>query len=157
MPTPAKQRKGPAMRRRIIRTGRTALVGVPLGFCLTLFAWSCYAAQAQVPAIELAQAQPPNAEADIAQLHQRLAITPAQEPRFAAVADIMRQNARAAAQLPAPANANAVEALRMAIRYGQQDLDGMRRLLPALEALYATLSPAQQRAADMVFRQGPGE
>jgi hypothetical protein len=86
-----------------------------------------------------------------------MGITPAQEPRFAAVAEIMRENARAAAQLRPPTNPNAVEALRMAIQYGEQDLAGMRRLLPALQALYASLSPAQQRAADMVFRQGPGE
>jgi len=58
---------------------------------------------------------------------------------------------------PPPGNPNAVEALRLAIQYGQQDLDGMRRLLPALQALYASLSPAQRRTADQVFRQGPGE
>ncbi len=33
----------------------------------------------------------------------------------------------------------------------------MKRMLPALQALYATLSPAQRQAADAVFRQGPGE
>jgi hypothetical protein len=29
-------------------------------------------------------------------------------------------------------------------------------MLPALEALYATLSPTQKKAADAAFRQGPG-
>lgn len=109
-------------------------------------------AQAQAP-----QAQPPNIESDIAELHQRLQITPAQEPHFAAVAEIMRQNARAAAQMAPPENANAIEALRLAIQFGQQELDGMKRLLPALQALYATLTPAQQKTADTLFRQGPGE
>ncbi|HEU0154914.1 MAG TPA: Spy/CpxP family protein refolding chaperone [Stellaceae bacterium] len=150
------------MRRGVIRTGRLALLCVPLAFCLALSGWSCHAAPAGPPqAVTLAQAQPTappgNVEADITQLRQRMGITPAQEPRFAAVAEIMRENARAAAQLRPPTNPNAVEALRMAIQYGEQDLAGMRRLLPALQALYASLSPAQQRAADMVFRQGPGE
>jgi len=100
--------------------------------------------------------QPPNVEANIAQLHQRLQITPAQESQFAAVANIMRQNAQTMSSAP-PANANAVEALRLAIQYGQQEINGMKRLLPALQALYASLSPVQQQTADMVFRQGPGE
>ncbi len=98
----------------------------------------------------------PNVDANIAQLHQRLQITPAQEPRFSALANVMRQNARAMSSTP-PANPNAVETLRLAIQYGQQEIDGMRRLLPALQALYASLSPAQQQTADAVFRQGPGE
>lgn len=99
----------------------------------------------------------PNVETNLAQLHQRLAIVPAQEPLFAAFANIMRENARAMPAAPPPGNPNAVEALRLAIHYEQQDLDGMRRLLPALQALYASLSPTQRRTADQVFRQGPGE
>ena len=115
----------------------------------------------QARLLTLAQARAPgpapNVEADIAQLHQRLQITPAQEPQFAAFANVMRENARAMPAGPPAGNPNAVEALRLAIQYGQQDLDGMRRLLPALQALYASLSPAQRRTADQVFRQGPGE
>jgi len=108
----------------------------------------------------LAQAPPvppaPNVEANIAQLHQRLQITPAQERQFDALANVMRQNAQMMSSAPPP-NPNAVEALRFAIQYGQQEIDGMRRLLPALQALYASLSPTQRQTADMVFRQGPGE
>lgn len=103
-----------------------------------------------------APAQPaPNVEANIAQLHQRLQIAPAQEPQFEALANVMRQNARMMSSAP-PAASNAVEGLRLAIQYGQQEIDGMRRLLPALQALYASLSPAQQQIADAIFRQGPG-
>ena len=106
---------------------------------------------AQAPA-----APAPNVEANIAELHQRLQITPAQEPQFNALAQIMRQNARMTSSTP-PTNPNAVEGLRLAIQYGQQEIDGMRRLLPALQTLYASLSPAQRQTADTVFRQGPGE
>jgi|SRR5271168_1002043 periplasmic protein CpxP/Spy len=103
------------------------------------------------------QAPAPNVEANIAQLHQRLQITPAQEPRFAALANVMRANARMAPAGAPPANPNAVEGLQFAIEASEQELGGLKRLLPALEALYASLSPAQQQTADQVFRQGPGE
>jgi uncharacterized membrane protein YqiK len=102
-------------------------------------------------------AQPLNVEAKITSLHQRLQITPAQEAQFNALADIMRQNARAEASAPPPpANAGAIESLRAEIQYDEMELAGMKRFLPALEALYATLSPAQQQAADAILRQGLG-
>ena len=107
----------------------------------------------------LAQAPPPapNIEANIAQFHQRLQITPAQEPRFEALANVMRQNARMVPNAPPPANQDPIQSLRFAIQTGEQELAGLKRMLPALQALYASLSPAQRQIADQVFRQGPGE
>jgi periplasmic protein CpxP/Spy len=111
----------------------------------------------------LAQARPnaqsaPNVEANIASLRQKLQIAPAQEAPFAAVANVMRENARAEASAPRqpPANATAVDDLRAYIQYSEVELAGLKRLLPVLEGLYSTLSPAQKKAADAVFRQGPG-
>jgi hypothetical protein len=69
----------------------------------------------------------------------------------------MRENARMMPSPPPAANSNAVDDLRLAIQVGEQEVSGLRRLLPALEALYASLSPAQQQTANQVFRQGPGE
>jgi len=115
------------------------------------------------PGITLAQARPnpapaPDVEASIASLHQRLQITPAQEAPFNAVANALRTNSRAEATAPhqPPANASAVDELRAEIQYDEIELAGLKKLLPALEALYASLSPAQRQAADMAFRQGPG-
>ena len=104
------------------------------------------------------QAPPPNVEANVASLHQQLQITPAQEPQFAALANVMRQNARAeaSAQQPPPASASAVDYLRAEIQYDEMELAGMKRFLPALEALYATLSPTQKQTANAVFREPPG-
>jgi hypothetical protein len=104
-----------------------------------------------------APAPAPNIEANIAQLRQRLQITPAQEPRFEALANVMRQNARMMPNAPPPANLDPIQGLRFAIQAGEQELVGLKRMLPALEALYASLSPMQQRTADQVFRQGPAE
>ncbi len=130
--------------------------------CLTIAVGSQVATAGTPVAVLLAQAQPSpqpqNVEANIASLHQRLQIIPAQEPPFNAVANVMRENARAEASAPAqpPANATAVDDLRAFIRYSEVELAGYKRLLPALEGLYATMSPTQKRIADAIFREGPG-
>jgi hypothetical protein len=134
-------------------TGWLIIVGSPAGM-----------AGGQPPMIAgvmLAQARPappPNVEASIASLHQRLQITPAQEAPFDAVANAIRANARAEATAPhqPSANASAIDELRAEIQYDEMELAGLKKLLPALEALYASLSPAQRQAADSAFRQGPG-
>jgi hypothetical protein len=153
------------MHRSIVCAGRLA---VATGLCGGWLATADPAAQANavggapVPGrpplgpVLPAQAQPgQDVEASLGMLHQRLGITPAQEPAFAAFANVMRENARMSSSSPPPANADAVQQLQLAIQYGQREIDGMRRLLPALERLYATLSAVQRSIADQVFRQGP--
>jgi periplasmic protein CpxP/Spy len=130
--------------------------------CATIAAGSQIAAAGTPAEILLAQGQPvpqpQNVEANISTLHQRLQITPAQEAQFNAVANAMRENARAEASVPQqpPAGATAVDDLRAYIRYSEVELAGLKKVLPALEALYATLSPTQKRVADAAFREGPG-
>lgn len=132
-----------------------------------LIAWGCQAAagglQQSAPSpVVLAQAQPAqprqNVEANIVELHKKLQITAAQEAQFSAVAAIMRDNARLEASAPQQpsANASAVDDLRAYIKYSELELAGLKKMLAPLEALYAALSPAQKKAADAVFRQGPG-
>jgi hypothetical protein len=144
---------------------RSVLAGLVSGWLVIVGSPSGMAGS-QPPAasgVMLAQArpslpQPPDVEASIASLHQRLQITPAQEAPFGAVANVIRSNARAEASAPhqPAANASAVDELRAEIQYDEVELAGLKRLLPALEALYASLSPAQRQAADAAFRQGPG-
>ena len=133
-----------------------------------LLSWAMIAPGAGIAAtgaseeVQLAQSQAPvqpqNIEASISSLHQQLQITPAQEAQFGAVANVMRENARAETTVPQqpPANGTAVDDLRAYLRYSEVELVGLKKMLPALEALYATLSPAQKQAADAAFRQGPG-
>jgi len=143
--------------------GRVVLIGLS-SLLLSVQSAAPTIAQGSAPSLLFAQAGPApplqNVEANIASLHQRLQITPAQEPQFNAVANVMRlrQNARAEASIPQqpPPNATAVDDLRAFIRYSEIELDGYKRLLPVLEALYATLSPAQRQTANAVFREGPG-
>src|SRR5215471_1640229 len=143
---------------------RSFVAGLVSGW-LVAVGWPPAMAGAQSPApsgVMLAQARPspppPDVEANIASLRQRLQITPAQEGPFNAVANALRANARAEATAPhqPAANASAVDELRAEIQYDEIELAGLKKLLPALEALYASLSPAQRQAADMAFRQGPG-
>ena len=147
------------------------LIAAAGGLISLLLAWSSQCAMAGMEQRKgsshptepmlLAQAQPAqprqNVEANISELHQKLQITPAQEPQFSAVANVMRDNARLEASVPQPtANATAVDDLRVYIKYSELELAGLKKMLPPLEALYATLSPAQKKAADAIFRQGPG-
>jgi LTXXQ motif family protein len=143
---------------------RSVLAGLVSG-CLVIASSPSGVAGGEPPAasnIMLAQARPnpppPDIEANISSLHQRLQITPAQEAQFGAVANVLRANAHAEATAPhqPPANASAVDELRAEIQYDEVELAGLKRLLPALEALYASLSPAQRQAADAAFRGGPG-
>jgi len=148
------------------RAGRSARIVWLLSGLFAAAGGDCSAAGHRAhPALPvlLAQAAPSasptqSVEANIASLHQRLQITPAQEAQFNAVANVMRENARAGASAPQgpPASATAVDDLRAYIRYGEVELAGLKRLLPALEALYAALSPAQRQSANAAFRQGPG-
>jgi hypothetical protein len=156
------QRKGLGIMSR--NSSRSVVAGLLSGW-LMIVGSPAGMAGGQPPALSgvmLAQARPnpppPNVEASIASLHQRLQITPAQEAPFSAVANVLRANARAEATAPhqPPANASAVDELRAEIHYDEIELAGLKRLLPALEALYASLSPAQRQAADATFRQGPG-
>jgi len=156
------QRKGfGTMSRNSSRSAVAALVG---GWLVIVGSPAATAAglHLAVSGVILAQTRPnpppPDVEASIASLHQRLQITAAQEAPFNAFANALRANARAEASAPhqPPANASAVDEMRAEIQYDEVELAGLKRLLPTLEALYASLSPPQRQAADMAFRQGPG-
>ena len=79
--------------------------------------------------IQAPAAPGPNVEANLAQLHQRLQITPVQQAKFDTFANVMRENSRMA-PAPAPANPTAVEDLRT--RHPRQ-----RARAPRLEAAAA--------------------
>jgi hypothetical protein len=158
------------MSRRVVSANRFMMMAGMLNACVVALASPSGAAgmtygvaPEEAARVILAQTRPnappaPTVEANIASLRQKLQITPAQEAQFSAVANVMRENARAGASAPQqpPANATAVDDLRLEIQYDEVELAGLKRLLPALEALYSMLSPIQKKTADAVFRQGPG-
>ena len=141
-----------------LRTGAAAAAAVALLAAAPAAGAAELLAQAQRgPAPGAPVQQPPSIEANIAQLHQELRITPPQEGAFNGFATALRENARAARQLPAPnPRMSAVEGLRITIRATQQELAELQRLLPPLETLYRSLSAQQKRTADQVFSRPPG-
>lgn len=126
------------------------------------------AAQASPRNMQLAQATPAPApasqprigplvqvEARIADLRAKLKITAAQEPLFASLSDIMRANAQSLEALlqerSRETSFTAVTALQWYERLTEDHAAALKKFVPALEALYATLSDSQRKAADAIF------
>lgn len=93
-------------------------------------------------------------------LHDRLRITPAQEPLWTNLAQVMRENAKAIEPLakqrlqPTP-NRTAVETLSIYEKLGEVQMDGLKKFLSVFQALYNGLSDQQKKIADVLFRTSP--
>ncbi len=93
-------------------------------------------------------------------LHDRLRITPAQEPLWADLARVMQDNAKAMAplireRLQVTKNRTAVETLEIYERLGEVQLEGLKNFVAAFQALYDKLSDQQKKIADVIFRSSP--
>ena len=104
-----------------------------------------------------ARAQNPLRER-LQQLHERLGITPAQQPQWEAMLAAMRDNAKAMRANPAASafrsgTLNAVQEIHAAADLAHARADALQRMIPSVEALYASLSPEQQHTADQVLAQ----
>ena len=96
-------------------------------------------------------------ESHIADLHRRLAITPAQEPLWAVFADVMRENGKAVEQSYRSSQAHsaplsAVEDMRNYAAVTRLHADNVQRLLPPFERLYDAMSPDQRKVTDQTFQ-----
>jgi hypothetical protein len=91
-------------------------------------------------------------------LHERLRITPAQEPLWASLTQVMRDNATALSplrreQFQARQGGNSIELLSAGERLDVAQLDGLRKFIAAYQALYDSMSDEQKKIADFVFRR----
>jgi protein CpxP len=91
-------------------------------------------------------------------LHKRLRITPAQEPLWAGVAQVMRDNATALApllreQYQAAQGGDAIDMLSAGENLDAAQLDGLRKFIEAFQPLYDSMPDAQKKIADYVFRR----
>jgi hypothetical protein len=96
-------------------------------------------------------------EARIKQLHKELHITAAQKPQWDNLAQVMRDNAQSMAKLQKERAADArsmsaVDVLKSYEPVIQAHEDGMKKFVPPFEALYNTMSDAQKKTADSLFR-----
>ncbi len=95
-------------------------------------------------------------EARIADLHKKLHITSAQTPQWNDFAGVMRENAKAARDVIEDKSQNAatmsaVDDLEAYKTLAQAHVDGLTRMIPTFEALYATMSDSQKKTADAMF------
>lgn len=117
-------------------------------------------AQAGKPvAAPAAGARDAQTERQIADLRNRLHITPAQQPQFDAFVKVMQQNTEEMAtvmQKYAPGRqSNALDQLRAQANAAATQAEGLKRLVPVFQALYESFSAQQKRTADEVFTAPP--
>jgi hypothetical protein len=96
-------------------------------------------------------------EARINSLHSKLHITAAEETQWDTVAQIMRDNATAVGKLvderkTQVGQMNAVDDLKSYQAITDAHADGLKKLVPAFEQLYASMSDDQKKTADTLFR-----
>jgi hypothetical protein len=150
------------MSMRSIRTARFATVAsLSLALAAPLAALAQSAAPPSPPAA--AQAAPAGRPAPedrlehhLTRLHDELKITPAQQPQWDALAQVMRDNfaamrARFEERRANPGERNALDRLQREQQMAQARLDGLQKMIPPFQGLYSSLSDEQKQAADKAF------
>lgn len=92
----------------------------------------------------------------IQRLHNQLQVTPEQEALWASIATAMQDNAKSIAsamqaRADKVATMNALDDIMTYEAVAAMHAAGLKRLADTFTPLYAAMSPAQQRNADMVF------
>jgi hypothetical protein len=96
-------------------------------------------------------------EARIKELHRRLHITEAQKPQWDNLTQVMRGNAQAMVNLEKQRatdvkSMTAVDVVKSYAQVIDAHEDGMKKFIPAFEALYNSMSDEQKKIADSMFR-----
>jgi periplasmic protein CpxP/Spy len=148
------------------RAGRAVAAATLLGAFLSTAPLQAGQAQQAAPQPQAAMPAPSataaakhkadRSEQRIKALHDNLRITADQEALWGTVAQAMRDNMQAmratgtdrATRLK---TMNAVEDLQSYQAVANQHAEGLKRLVPAFQSLYASMTPAQQKHADQVF------
>ncbi|HUN52345.1 MAG TPA: Spy/CpxP family protein refolding chaperone [Candidatus Sulfotelmatobacter sp.] len=97
-------------------------------------------------------------EAYLSRLHKKLMITPAQQQQWDAYANVERDKVKTMQSLSTERNANlanmtAVDDLHSYEKFTEANADAVKKLVPAFEALYNSMSDAQKKNADEYFAQ----
>jgi periplasmic protein CpxP/Spy len=143
------------------RIGSTFTAAMTLGAALLILPSAAVAQASPAPAAKAMPAKkaaPANnsIEAHIKSLHDALKITAGEEPQWQAVADVMRDNAKTTGALIEERAAKvktmtAVDDLRSYEAITEAHTEGVKKLIPAVDALYAAMSDAEKKNADAVF------
>ena len=98
-------------------------------------------------------------EAHIVNLQNALKITKEQQGLWNNLTAVMRDNAKTLEDLvkvriDKKNNMNAVEDLKSYSQISEAQLEGMKKFIPAFEALYNSMSDEQKKNADVLFKMG---
>jgi len=98
-------------------------------------------------------------EARITDMHAKLKITQAQEDQWAKVAQVLRDNEKAIeplikARKENSKTMNAVDDLKSYGEITDAHADGIKKFTPVFATLYDSMSDAQKKTADTLFRHG---
>jgi len=123
---------------------------------------SLVAILACVPEVVLAtdrDAHEDRAELRIKDMHAKLKITSVQEAQWIKVGETMRDNAKTMdaltqARFDHAKDMTAVDDLKSYAEIAEAHADGIRKLPPVFAALYDSMSDAQKKEADALFRHG---
>jgi molecular chaperone GrpE (heat shock protein) len=96
-------------------------------------------------------------EQHINQLHAELHITSAQQPQWDQFAEVMRDNARSMEQAMQQRGSSlttmtALDNMQSYSQIAQQHAQNMQKLTTAFQAVYDSMSEAQKKNADTIFR-----
>ena len=132
----------------------TSKVFLTLSAILTLAA---LASPASAQTSQQDRYDPARTEARISKLHQQLQITPAEEPLWNNLANVIKANAQAMRQAydhrhSRLASLDASENLRLYAESAETHARNMRRFAATFDKLYRAMPPAQKLVADEVFR-----
>ena len=147
---------------RFVPTSRTAMVVAAALAASPLLAIAADMPSSDTPvkAHKGSSAKATPIEARLESLHAALKITAAQEPKWKVVAEVMRDNAKTSGALIEQREANArsmtaIDDLRAYEGIAEAHVAGVKKLIPAVEALYAEMSDTQKKNADKVFSRRP--
>ena len=97
-------------------------------------------------------------DGQISQLRKELNITQAQEQQFNGFAEVLKSNAQAMSSLTQQQNQNppknALDDLKAVEQLAEVQANGLKKLVPAFQSLYDSLSDQQKKTADTVFGRG---
>lgn len=135
----------------------TAVVGALLAFSAPSFADDTAAPAASTATTQSSAQHVDRVEAWINSLHQQLQITAAQETLWTAVAQTMRDNAKTIGDMAKErrskaATMTAVDDLKNYEAIADAQAEGLKKLIPAFEALYNSMSDDQKKIADKLFQ-----
>ena len=139
------------------RTFRTGLAAMTLGAVVLGQPSIGATADIKPVAMKTTPARGDDVEARIKTLHNQLRITAEQEPAWNTVAETMRSNAKSRAdihseQTATERTATAPEMVTAYAKTMDAHADGVHKFATAFQPLYDSMSDAQKKTADDVFR-----